>query len=96
MWTIAISQHSDIMRKILNYLKLRNYKNISANYTSEEITAEHKRSFFKRDNKFRFNIIYVNETVTNIEIKVNPHNDHPTPYDLNKEIILAEKIYSYL
>ena len=95
MQSVAIySLQSAVLNMLLDYLERRSYKNISINYTNSEITAERKRSVFKKD-KFHFKIVSAHATITNIEIKVNPKNENPAEYDLKKLISLAKKIYSH-
>jgi hypothetical protein len=94
MQNISIYSPEPAVRRILlEYIKSRNYRYIKVNDDSNEITAV-KGSLFKR-NKFHFRIIEVHSTITNIELKVNPHNSTPTLYDLKKEESVAEKLYAY-
>ena len=94
MQSVAIySPFSNVVPTFLSYLRQRKYKNIDINYNTSEVTATRRNTLLKKD-RFFFKLIFVNEAVTHIDIMVNPKKTSSSQADLQKEIVLQEKLYA--
>src|SRR6185369_12430469 len=93
MKTIAIYRPFEyVMPLLVKFLETRHYKNISVNYTKGEITAEFNKFFFRSDSFF-FKLIPKDESITNIEIEVNPQKALPSKAEGEKENRITDRIY---
>ena len=95
MKTIAIYRpFESVMPLLLKFLETRHYKNININYTRREVTADHSKFFFRSD-RFFFKLIPKNDSITNIEIEVNPQKTVPSKSKNEIENEITDIIYSY-
>jgi len=75
---------------------LSKFKNVTVNYSSGEIIAERKNFFFGRRYRLRLTIKQIDDTITNVELTVNPHHLSPTFSDEEREQQLENRLIAYL
>src|ERR1043165_1036805 len=91
-----IASSEEVMRNLAHFLELRNYKNIQVNRNAGEIIAERKKFVFGRKDKVSLKVIPVNETITNVELILNPGiHERPEVIDQLEET-LRDRIYNFL
>jgi hypothetical protein len=92
----VIAQEQKVIKHFAKSLMKRQFKNVLVNYHKGEIIAERRNLFFGRKYSLRLTVKQIDDTVTNIELIVNPHHNIPSFIDAEIEQQLESQLVTYL
>lgn len=83
-----------VVKRLQLFLSDNRFTSIKIDPDTNEITAERKFLFLWRD-YIHLKVKPSKENISNIELRLNPLNEHPTSGDETKEMSLQTRIYLY-
>ena len=97
MKTMAvIATMQKVIRRFERSLAREKFSNVRVDYSTGEIIAERKNFFFGRRYSLLLSVKQIDDTITHVELTVNPQHSSPTFSDEERELQWENRLIAYL
>ncbi len=85
----------EVFKALQVFLSERKFKKVNIDKAQKLINAQRRDSVFSKKYAVRFEVIAKSDSVSDIEITVNPQNAIPNPSDTKLEEKIRSRLYFY-